>query len=68
LLAKAINSRDLLSRLPSAAQRRVRDLVEVRPDKAVMLDDTRARLVEYFRPYNDELALWLGRDLSAWNR
>jgi hypothetical protein len=28
----------------------------------------RASLVEYFRPYNDELADWLGVDLSAWNR
>jgi sulfotransferase family protein len=28
----------------------------------------RARLVEHFRPYNDELAEWLGVDLSAWNR
>lgn len=28
---------------------------------------TRARLVEEFRPYNDRLAEWLGRDLSAWN-
>ncbi len=29
--------------------------------------DTRARLVEEFRPYNDALAQWAGRDLSAWS-
>jgi len=29
---------------------------------------TRARLVEDFRPYNDRLAEWMGRDLSAWNK
>jgi hypothetical protein len=28
---------------------------------------TRARLLEHFRPFNDRLAAWLGRDLSAWN-
>lgn len=28
----------------------------------------RAKLVEYFRPYNDELAEWLGVELSKWNR
>lgn len=28
----------------------------------------RARLVEHFRPANAELAEWLGRDLSAWDR
>lgn len=29
---------------------------------------TRARLVEVFRPYNDRLGDYLGRDLSYWNR
>jgi hypothetical protein len=27
---------------------------------------TRKRLTDYFRPYNDALADWLGRDLSVW--
>jgi Sulfotransferase domain len=30
--------------------------------------ETRARLVEHFWPWNDRLAAWLGRDLSAWNK
>lgn len=29
--------------------------------------ETRARLAEEFRPYNDRLAAWMGRDLSDWN-
>lgn len=29
--------------------------------------ESRARLVEHFKPWNDRLAEWLGRDLSAWN-
>ncbi len=33
-----------------------------------MAPDTRARLVEHYRPYNDRLAGWLGRDLSDWNK
>jgi hypothetical protein len=37
------------------------------PD-ADMAPEIRSALVEYFRPYNDELARWLGRDLSSWNR
>lgn len=32
-----------------------------------MNEDTRARLEEYFRPYNQRLAEFLGRDLSAWS-
>jgi hypothetical protein len=28
--------------------------------------NTRARLIEYFRPHNDALSAWLGRDLSHW--
>jgi hypothetical protein len=30
--------------------------------------ETRERMVEHFRPWNDRLAEWLGRDLSAWNK
>ena len=30
--------------------------------------ELRAMLVEYFRPYNNELAEWLGVELSEWNR
>ena len=30
--------------------------------------ETRARMVEHFQPWNDRLAEWLGRDLSAWNK
>ena len=29
--------------------------------------ETRARMVEHFKPWNDRLAEFLGRDLSAWN-
>jgi hypothetical protein len=32
-----------------------------------MAPETGARLVEEFRPYNDRLAAWMGRDLSAWD-
>ena len=32
-----------------------------------MKPETRAQLVKHFRPHNDRLAAWLGRDLSAWN-
>lgn len=37
-------------------------------DYPPMEPNTRARLVEHFRPYNDRLAAWLGRDLAAWNQ
>ena len=30
-------------------------------------DDDRRRLLEHFRPYNERLAEWLGRDLGSWN-
>lgn len=30
--------------------------------------DTRKRLIEHFKPHNDRLAAWLGRDLSVWDR
>jgi hypothetical protein len=32
-----------------------------------MPSSVRTTLQEYFRPYNDELAQWLGVDLSRWN-
>jgi hypothetical protein len=28
---------------------------------------TRAQLIEHYRPYNDRLSNWLGRDVSHWN-
>lgn len=33
-----------------------------------MAPETRARLIEHFQPWNDRLAAWLGRDLSAWDK
>ena len=33
-----------------------------------MPDDLRARLVEYYKPLNDRLAAFAGRDLSHWNK
>jgi hypothetical protein len=33
-----------------------------------MAPGTRARLVEHFRPHNESLARFLGRDLSIWDR
>ena len=30
--------------------------------------ELRSELVEYFRPHNEALSQWLGRDLSHWNR
>lgn len=39
-----------------------------RPQDEPMSPEVRSALVEYFQPYNDELAGWLGRDLSGWNR
>jgi hypothetical protein len=32
-----------------------------------MAADTRARLIDHYRPYNDRLSRWLCRDLCAWN-
>ena len=37
------------------------------PD-TVMSPEVRSELIEYFRPYNDGLAAWLGRELPGWNR
>jgi hypothetical protein len=34
---------------------------------ATMNADTRRRLLDYFRPWNDRLEAIMGRDLSAWN-
>jgi len=31
-----------------------------------MQPETRAALAEHYRPHNDRLAAWLGRDLSHW--
>jgi hypothetical protein len=39
--------------------------IEFSPPK--MRDETRFRLIEYFKPYNRELSSLLGRDLSSWN-
>ncbi len=33
-----------------------------------MAPETRKRLVEHYRPYNDRLATWSGLDLSEWNK
>jgi hypothetical protein len=33
-----------------------------------MAQETRKRLVEYFRPWNKELSVLIGRDLEHWNR
>jgi len=33
-----------------------------------MSAEARRQLVDYFGPFNAELAAWLGRDLSAWDR
>ena len=33
-----------------------------------MNDQLRSELVEYFRPHNNALSQWLGRDLSDWDR
>ncbi len=49
--------------LPPALRRRVGA-----PPDTVLSPEARSALVEYFRPYNEELARWLGRDLSSWNR
>lgn len=31
-----------------------------------MAEETRRMLSDYYRPLNEELAVWLGRDLSHW--
>lgn len=49
------------------AQVKQDDGTKVRATYPPMDPDTRKRLVEHFRPYNDRLAKWLGRDLSTWN-
>lgn len=47
--------------------RRPDDSGKVKPAKYVpMQEDTRAVLAEHYRPYNERLATWLGRDLSHW--
>ncbi|MEK6676437.1 MAG: sulfotransferase [Planctomycetota bacterium] len=42
--------------------------VERRHTPQLMLPETRARLVEEFRPHNRRLGEFLGRDLSHWDR
>jgi len=37
-------------------------------DYPPMAPRTRTRLVEHFRPDNDRLSAWLGRDLSEWDK
>ncbi len=39
-----------------------------KPSSTSLNPETRTRLVEYFKPYNDRLAELLGRDLSHWNQ
>lgn len=67
-LAAILGKGRALERLPGPLQRRARTMVESRPRNAAMPPAMRSRLREYFRPYNDQLAAWLGVDLSAWNR
>lgn len=45
---------------------RRRERVDEGPEER-MTTEVRSALIEYFRPYNEELARWLGRDLSRWN-
>lgn len=45
----------------------IRNQLEVTSAAPPLKAETRARLVEYFRPHNDQLAELLARDLSAWN-
>jgi hypothetical protein len=33
---------------------------------APMSEETKKRLDEHFRPYNEQLGQWLGRDLTHW--
>ena len=47
--------------------RRADDSGKVKPAKYVpMQQETREALAEHYRPYNERLATWLGRDLSHW--
>jgi hypothetical protein len=39
-----------------------------KPSSSTLNPDTRAKLVEYFRPYNNRLSELLGRNLDHWNR
>ena len=38
-----------------------------KPSSSTMNPKTRAQLASYFKPYNDRLAEFLGRDLESWN-
>lgn len=61
--------RELLPPSFSARLRRLALRVNEREFTPPPLDpETRARLVEYFEPYNRELSELLERDLSPWNR
>jgi hypothetical protein len=62
--ARADDVRGLLNRPPGKRG----TIGEVRVEKGQPPVELRRSLVEYFRPYNDELAVWLGVDLSSWNR
>lgn len=58
--------------LPRSWKRAIRSVVEQVNETPFeppsMKPETRARLVEHFRPHNERLERILGRDLSEWNR
>jgi len=54
--------------VPRAAARRLRSRGRKPPQYPPMDPDVRARLVQYFAPFNEALGARIGRDLSAWDR
>lgn len=46
---------------------RIRSANSITKKPPHMSDETRLKLIEYFRPYNKDLEAFLGRDLSHWN-
>lgn len=58
--------------IPLNVRRRIRNSIqemnsyEQKPPK--MKQTTRERMIEYYRPHNDRLCEYIGRDLSAWNK
>jgi Sulfotransferase domain len=55
-----------MARLAAAQARKEAKAKAAATPRPKMAADTRARLEDFFRPHNERLAAWLGRDLSHW--
>jgi len=66
-LASVVRRTTTSRALPPTLTRRMRGAAEHRPRNGPLPADLEGLLTAYFRPFNAELAAWLGRDLSVWN-